>query len=304
MGPTAAGKTGLAVELVKQFPLEIISVDSALVYRGMDIGTAKPDAQTLAAAPHRLIDICDPTEAYSAARFSDDARQEIGEINRAGKYPLLVGGTMLYYRALLEGLSKLPQADPETRARIEARAAIEGWPALHEELSKLDPEAAGRINPNDPQRIQRSLEVIELTGQRMSELQAATAPTEEHYQPLKLVICPDERKVLHERIAGRFQMMLDEGFVDEVRVLRKIEGIHAALPSMRAVGYRQCWQWLEGTLKADEWQEKAIAATRQLAKRQLTWLRREKQALWYDLSKGGSSEQVFDAVREFLNRRN
>jgi tRNA dimethylallyltransferase len=300
MGPTASGKTGLAVDLVQQFPMEIISVDSALVYRGLNIGSAKPDASVLKVAPHRLIDICDPDEAYSAARFCEDAWVAIQEIRSAGNVPLLVGGTMLYFRALLEGLSQLPAANPAIRAELEARAAKEGWPSLHRELQTLDPVCAERINPNDPQRIQRALEVIQLSGKPMSELQADSGAPIAGFNALKLVICPEDRKVLHDRIARRFQMMLDEGFVEEVKGLRKLSGLHGGLPSMRAVGYRQCWEWLEGTLGADEWQEKAIVATRQLAKRQLTWLRREQHALWYDSSKEGSNEKVFKAIREFL----
>ncbi len=300
MGPTASGKTGLAVQLVEQFPLDIISVDSALVYRGMNIGTAKPDRQTLQAAPHRLIDICNPEEAYSAARFCSDANKEISEIRKAGRIPLLVGGTMLYFRALLEGLSRLPAADPAIRARLEKEAAQKGWPAMHEELRALDPVAAGRINRNDPQRIQRALEVIRISGRKMSDLQSESGNNRPDFEVLKLVICPHDRQLLHQRIKQRFEAMIKAGFVAEVEDLHQRPELNNKLPSMRAVGYRQCWEWLEGHLDDDEWQEKVIVATRQLAKRQLTWLRREKQALWYDSSMEGSNEKVFAAVRDFL----
>jgi tRNA dimethylallyltransferase len=300
MGPTASGKTGLAVRLVEEFPLDIISVDSALVYRGMDIGTAKPDAATLRRAPHRLIDICAPTEAYSAARFRADALREIGEILAAGRVPLLVGGTMLYFRALLEGLSELPSADPDIRAELEQQAAERGWAAMHAELQELDPLAAGRRNPNDPQRIQRALEVIRISGQPISVLQAGSKPPASRFNALKIVVCPVPREILHQRIEQRFRSMINAGFVDEIKTLHSRSDMHGRLPAMRAVGYRQAWEWLEGRLPEDEWQAKAIIATRQLAKRQLTWLRREKGALWYDLSEEDACEKVMGAVREFL----
>jgi tRNA dimethylallyltransferase len=300
MGPTASGKTGLAVELVKRFPLEIISVDSALVYRGMDIGTAKPDALTLQTAPHRLIDICDPQNAYSAAQFSEDAKTEIEDIQREGRIPLLVGGTMLYFQALLEGLSDLPEANPEIRLELEREAANQGWPAMHQQLQKLDPIAAGRINPNDSQRIQRALEVIRISGEPISKLQSDVRPKPVNYNALKIVVSPEDRKILHQRIEQRFNQMIEQGFETELRRLHSRSDLNRNLPSMRAVGYRQGWDWLEGDLGADEWCEKAIVATRQLAKRQLTWLRREKQALWYDLVTEESYEKVFHAVRGFL----
>ena len=274
MGPTASGKTGLAIKLLEQFPLDIISVDSALVYRRMNIGTAKPDKETLRRAPHRLVDICEPSDTYSAARFRADALVEISKIYAAGRVPLLVGGTMLYFRALLEGLSELPSADPEIRAELEQQASELGWPAMHEQLQELDPVAARRINPNDPQRIQRALEVIRISGQPISELQQGSNKADPQFRVLKLVVCPTERQELHRRIAQRFSQMIGEGFVDEVKELHSRSDLHAGLPSMRAVGYRQAWEWLEGRLADDEWQEKAIIATRQLAKRQLTWLRR------------------------------
>ncbi len=301
MGPTASGKTGLAVELLDSIPVDIISVDSALVYRGMDIGTAKPDAATLARAPHRLIDIREPWESYSAAEFRTDALREMADISAGGRVPLLVGGTMLYFKALREGLSELPSADAETRAEIEAEAARLGWPAMHEQLAGLDPDAAQRISANDPQRIQRALEVIRLTGRPISELQSETAREPIPYEVLKLVICPQPRADLHERIERRFRQMLQEGFVDEVLTLHSHPRLHPDLPAMRAVGYRQAWAFLDGRLGEAEWRQKALAATRQLAKRQLTWLRKESGAVWYDLRADGAKQRVFRRVREFLN---
>lgn len=303
MGPTASGKTGLAVHLAETFPLDIISVDSALVYRGLDIGSAKPDAATRARAPHRLVDICSPAEAYSAARFRSDARREIDAIHASGRVPLLVGGTMLYFRALLEGLSKLPEADPAIRARLEREASRSGWPALHQRLAELDPSAAARIDPNDPQRIQRALEVQAITGRPLSELQAEGRPGPQPYRVLKLIVAPESRAVLHRRIEQRFEQMLRMGFEDEVRALQQRDDLHAGLPAMRAVGYRQAWAWLEGDCSEAEWQQKAIAATRQLAKRQLTWLRREKDALWYDLGQEEARSKIIGTVRDFLSIR-
>lgn len=302
MGPTASGKTSLALDLADAFPFDIISVDSAQVYRGMDIGTAKPDAATLSKAPHRLIDICDPTEAYSAARFRDDAMAEIESIATRGRIPLLVGGTMLYFRALLLGLSELPEADPQIRADIEAQADKVGWPAMHAQLAKVDPEAAARIKPADPQRIQRALEVNRISGKPMSELQAEKRPRPAALEALKIVVSPGRRAELHRRIEARFGQMLEEGFLDEVRGLRERADLLPGMPAIRAVGYRQAWAYLDGQLDAQEWQQKAIAATRQLAKRQMTWLRREKSALWYDPDTEDAVEKVFSAVRNFLPR--
>jgi tRNA dimethylallyltransferase len=300
MGPTASGKTGLAVALRQAFPVEIISVDSALVYRGMDIGTAKPDADTLQQAPHRLIDICDPVESYSAARFRADALKEIEDIRADGRIPLLVGGTMLYFRALLEGLSELPSADPQVRAELEKEAAGIGWPAMHTRLAQLDPDAAARINPNDPQRIQRALEVIRISGRPISELQDRSAHAPAQFNCLKLVVCPKDRAELHRRIEVRFRSMLADGFVEEIKSLHSRSDLRAGLPSMRAVGYRQAWDWLDGRLSEQEWQDKALIATRQLAKRQLTWIRRESDAVWYDLTQEGATKQAFEAVRDFI----
>lgn len=280
MGPTASGKTDLAVELVQRLPCDIVSVDSALVYRGMDIGTAKPDAQTLAAAPHRLIDICDPAEAYSAARFRTDALREMAVISAAGRIPLLVGGTMLYYRALQQGLADMPDADPEVRARLEEEMRRAGLAALHARLAEVDPVAAGRIHPNDPQRTLRALEVWELTGEPLSQLQAKAARDALPYRVLKLARAPRERAVLRERIARRFQAMLAQGFEDEVRTLLARGDLSPDLPSMRSVGYRQMLEYLRGEVDHSQMTERAIAATRQLAKRQMTWLRSEADLHW------------------------
>lgn len=300
MGPTASGKTGLAIELCERFDMEIISVDSALVYRGMDIGTAKPDAQTLSQAPHRLIDIRDPAESYSAADFRNDALREMKSITAAGKVPLLAGGTMLYFNALEHGLSKLPAADPAVRQVLETQAAEIGWPAMHEILQEKDPVAAARIHPNDPQRIQRALEVITISGQPMSELQAKTAGETLAYRIHKIIISPEPRSVLHSRIEQRYDLMIKEGFIDEMKSLYSRSDLHADLPSMRAVGYRQAWEWLDGQCSFEQMREKAIVATRQLAKRQLTWLRREGVSVWYDLQAEGSKQEIFAETGGFL----
>jgi tRNA dimethylallyltransferase len=307
MGPTASGKTELAANLVQRFPLEIISVDSALVYRGMDIGTAKPDASTLARAPHRLIDIRDPSERYSAAEFRDDALREMQAIDEAGRTPLLVGGTMLYFRALLEGLSELPSADPALRRSIAARAEKRGWAALHAELAERDPVAAKRIDPNDPQRIQRALEVHQLTGRPISELQerrrrSVPSLPDASLEVLKIVVCPAERGELHRRIERRFDAMLEAGFEGELRDLAARD-LPADLPALRAVGYRQGLAWLRGEIDAEEMRARALAASRQLAKRQLTWLRRENDALWYDPASDEASWGLFGRVGRFLERQ-
>jgi tRNA dimethylallyltransferase len=303
MGPTASGKTGLAVQLRERFPVEIISVDSALVYRGMDIGTAKPDAATLARAPHRLIDIRDPVESYSAAEFRHDALHEMSLINRSGRTPLLVGGTMLYFRALSGGLARLPAADEVLRKRLEAQAGDVGWPRMHQRLAELDPVAAENIHPNDPQRIQRALEVIELSGRRLSELQREHRQRREEqfgYRVLRLVACPGSRQLLHQRIEQRFHEMLQRGFIDEMKALRARGDLGPGLPSMRCVAYRQAWQYLEGEIDLQEMSGQAVAATRQLAKRQLTWLRQESGALWYDLDVDAARQAVFQEVAGFL----
>jgi tRNA dimethylallyltransferase len=272
MGPTASGKTALAVSLVERFPLEIISVDSALVYRHMNIGTAKPDGATLARAPHHLLDIRDPAEAYSAAAFCDDARRLMADITARGRVPLLVGGTMLYFRALLQGLDDLPRADAALRKQLDAEATERGWPALHADLAQVDPVTAGRLAPKDSQRIGRALEIIRLTGTPMSALLDRAQP-ELPYRVLQIALIPSDRAVLHQRIAARFDAMLAEGLLDEVKSLRQTYALTADLPAMRAVGYRQAWAYLEGEIDLGELREQGMAATRQLAKRQLTWLR-------------------------------
>lgn len=272
MGPTASGKTGLAIELCENLPCEIISVDSALIYRGMDIGTAKPNAAELQRAPHRLIDILDPAERYSVAEFRKDALLAMQDITARGKIPLLVGGTMLYYKALIDGLSPLPESDQDVRKTIEAMAEKSGWEVLHQQLAQIDPTSAKRIHPNDPQRLIRALEVYHLTNRSMTDLMATkSAPIP--YNIKQFCIAPDDRKVLHQRIAQRFQLMVDTGFQDEVEKLRSRGDLHLNLPSIRCVGYRQMWQYLDGDYDFSEMIAKSVAATRQLAKRQLTWLR-------------------------------
>jgi tRNA dimethylallyltransferase len=300
MGPTASGKTDLAIELHRRFAVDIISVDSALVYRGMDIGTAKPDADTLARAPHALIDIRDPAESYSAAEFREDALAAMADTVRRGRVPLLAGGTMLYFRALARGLATLPSASPEVRARLETEAREHGWQALHERLAEQDPEAARRIHPNDPQRIQRALEVIELTGRPISELQREQEDQQLGYRVLRVVACPQPRARLHARIELRFQRMLEQGFLREMETLRSRGDLHADLPSMRCVGYRQAWSFLEGEISHAEMCRKAVVATRQLAKRQLTWLRQETGALWYDPVKESAQNFVIGEIGKFL----
>ena len=274
LGPTASGKTALALELARRFPVEVVSVDSALVYRDMDIGTAKPTTAERAVCPHHLIDIISPEEAYSAARFREDARRLMAEITQRGAIPLLAGGTMLYFKALREGLSQLPAADGALRAEIEEEAARRGWPALHAELAGLDPDAAARLKPMDAQRIQRALEIVRLTGLPLAESYARRE--DDDGLPCRLMalgLLPSDRSVLHQRIAQRFRAMLAEGLVAEVEDLRRKYRLSANLPSMRCVGYRQVWEMLEGTLPAAELCDRGIFATRQLAKRQMTWLR-------------------------------
>ena len=272
MGPTASGKSALAMELVQRLPCDIISVDSALVYRGMDIGTAKPTAAELAVAPHRLIDLLDPTQAYSAADFCRDALREMAAITAAGRIPLLVGGTMLYYKALLEGLSPLPEADPQIRSQIEAEAQDVGWAALHQQLLELDPVAGARIHPNDPQRLSRALEVFRITGKTLTELTQQQG-SELPYRTLQYAIAPSDRAVLRQRIAERFDAMLAQGFEAEVRQLFDRGDLTPDLPSIRCVGYRQMWDYLAGVIDYEEMRYRGTVATNQLAKRQLTWLR-------------------------------
>jgi tRNA dimethylallyltransferase len=278
-GPTCAGKTALALELAARYPVEIISVDSAQVYRGMDVGTSKPSAAVRRRVPHHLVDVCDPAERYSAGRFRRDALALIHSIRARGRVPVLAGGTMLYFRALMHGIAPLPEADPEVRARIDERARRAGWPSLHAELAARDPEAASRIRPADGQRIQRALEVIELTGERISALQRLTEPA-----PLRLAafaLVPEDRAELYRRIDERFLAMMDEGFLDEVRALHARGDLHPDLPSLRSVGYRQLWAHVAGACGLDEAVATGQRATRNLAKRQLTWLRGE--TAWHQL---------------------
>lgn len=273
MGATATGKTDLAVRLAEQLPCDLISVDSALIYRGMDIGTAKPDAELLARAPHRLIDIKDPAQTYSAAEFRTDALAEIESIHRAGRIPLLVGGTMLYYKALLDGLANLPKADPQLRQQLLEQAEAEGWQALHQQLQQIDPVSAQRIHPNDPQRLQRALEVYALTGRTLTELWQEQQASKLPFEALQLNVDVADRKLLHRRIEQRFRVMIESGFEQEVRALYQRGDLESSMPSIRCVGYRQMWSYLEGEIDLDTMIERGIIATRQLAKRQLTWLR-------------------------------
>lgn len=282
MGPTASGKTGLALALSERMPVEIISVDSAQVYRGMDIGTAKPDWAMRARVPHHLIDLLDPAESYSAARFAKDALRLIGEIRARGRVPLLVGGTMLYYRALTQGFSALPPADAQLRTQLEAEAARAGWPALHARLAQLDPATGERLHPNDQQRIQRALEIHALTGLTPTEFYTRPKSTGLEGPVIKLALNPPDRATLHGRIALRFRQMMREGFLDEVARLRERGDLHPNLPSVRSVGYRQLWEHLDGQDSLEEAVERGIAATRQLAKRQLTWLRSEENLNWFN----------------------
>ncbi|MET3138210.1 tRNA dimethylallyltransferase [Undibacterium sp. GrIS 1.2] len=273
MGPTASGKTAAALEIARHIPSEIISVDSALVFREMDIGTAKPSAAELASVPHHLINIIDPSEAYSVAQFLTDTKRLVEDIHARGKLPLLVGGTMMYFKALVNGLDDLPAANPAIRAELDAEAARDGTPALHARLAALDPITAARLKPNDTQRIQRALEIIALTGQAMSSLLALQPKSEMPFDMLSLSLEPSDRAVLHQRIARRFDIILEQGFLDEVRALRQRGDLNPDMTSMRCVGYRQAWEHLDGIIDYPELHERGIIATRQLAKRQLTWLR-------------------------------
>jgi tRNA dimethylallyltransferase len=296
MGATASGKTALAMQLAERLPCDIISVDSALVYRGMDIGTAKPSREEQSRVRHRLIDICEPSDAYSAARFRDDAQREMQEITSRGRLPLLVGGTMLYFRALQYGLSKLPQADPLVRARLEQEAGKKGWHQMHRRLRLLDPESAERIHPNDPQRIQRALEVYELTGSPLSSLQRGDGVQKLPYRIEKLALATVDRKLLHQRIEQRFHRMLDMGFENEVRALLSIGDLVPEMPSMRAVGYRQMLAYLSGEYDRNTMIYRGIVATRQLAKRQITWLRGESDVNWLDSAAGDNSDRALNIV--------
>jgi tRNA dimethylallyltransferase len=306
MGPTASGKTAAALEIARHIPSEIISVDSALVYRGMDIGTAKPSAAERAAAPHHLIDIIEPTQSYSAMQFRDDTLKLIEEIHARGKLALMVGGTMLYFKALKDGLDTLPQADPELRARLDAEAALIGVPGMHAKLALLDPVTAERLKPNDSQRIQRALEIIELSGQTMSSLLTNKPPPQLPFEVLPLALEPSDRSVLHSRIAQRFDLMLNNrngGLIAEVESLRARGDLHPGLPSMRCVGYRQAWEYLDGHYDFEEMREKAIAATRQLAKRQLTWLRSMPERIVIDCIGNTVASTVLETVIAARNDR-
>ena len=298
MGPTASGKTEVAISLCKRFPFEIISVDSALVYRGMDIGTAKPDAATLERTPHRLIDIRDPEEPYSAGEFVRDARQAMEEIFAAGRIPLLAGGTMMYFRALTRGIAELPVADNELRRQIDAEAENAGWPALHAELSRFDPKTAARLNPNDSQRIQRALEVYRASGKPLSEWQEEAAANSEpdDIEYIRVGLQPEPRQVLHKRIDERLNIMINKGVLDEVKVLRERPKLTRNASSMRCVGYRQFWTHTIGEYSLETARYKALVATRQLAKRQITWLRSEDSLKSFDPLEA----DVIDAISGFL----
>ena len=298
MGPTASGKTAYAVSLCQQLSTEIISVDSALVYRRLDIGAAKPDAATLKIAPHRMIDIRDPHEVFSAADFAREAMPHVQELSAQGKVPLLVGGTGLYFRALTEGLSEMPAADADVRAGLKAQAAAEGWSAMHVQLQSLDPESAARIHPNDPQRILRALEIHRLSGKSRTDWQRQADKPVFPFRLLSIVLAPKDRSELHQRIAVRFDRMLQDGFLEEVRALMADPRLHPDLPSMRSVGYRQAWQHLSGQTDAKAFREQAIAATRQLAKRQLTWFRGSVSSRWFDPQ--AEKDTLDYCVREFL----
>ncbi len=300
MGPTASGKTAVAMALADRFPVELISVDSAQVFRDMEVGTAKPDRATLARYPHRLIDLISPEESYSTARFRSDALAAMAEITAAGKVPLLVGGTMLYFRSLLHGLADLPQADAALRAEIDAEAAAAGWPAMHAKLALFDPSTAARLHPTDSQRLQRALEIYRLTGRPMSKLLAASEQFKPAYDFLSIGLLPSERAVLHARIARRFDEMLLAGLDEEVRALRAKYTLSLSLPSMRCVGYRQTWEAQEGIIPRQELRDRGIFATRQLAKRQITWLTNSFDAENYDCLDSGLSERIAVRVDRFL----
>jgi len=301
MGPTASGKTAVAMELARHFPVELISVDSAQVFRDMDIGTAKPDAKTLKAYPHHLIDLISPEEAYSAARFRQDALALMDEIGARGKIPLLVGGTMLYFKTLLEGLAELPKACPKTRMDIDSQADAQGWPAVHAELARVDPETAARLHPTDSQRIQRALEVFRLSGRSMSALLAESQQQRPPYDFLSIGLLPSDRAVLHARIAERFDAMLAAGLEDEVADLRARYQLHLNLPSMRCVGYRQVWEAMDGISPRKEMRDRGIFSTRQLAKRQITWLSNTLKPQVFDCLAPDLLEQTRRVVSTFLD---
>jgi len=301
IGPTASGKTGLAMKLMKYFPIELISVDSALVYKGMDIGTAKPSKEELQQAPHRLISLLDPSEPYSAAQFRKDALVEMSEITKKGNIPVLVGGTMLYFRALEYGLAKLPEANPELRAKLTAQAEKHGWDTLHEELKEIDLVSAKRIHPNDKQRIQRALEVYKLTGKSLTAHQKEAQMDALPYEVMKIALIPESREWIRDLAAIRFNKMLDNGLIEEVRSFYDRGDLNADLPAMRSVGYRQVWDYLDGKTNYDEMKELAIIATRQLAKRQMTWMRSEKKITPFD-AKEYDLFQIVEEINKFIAR--
>ncbi len=304
MGPTASGKTDLAISLLKHFPCDIISVDSAMVYRGMNIGTAKPDLDILAKAPHRLIDIRDPTETYSVGQFCTDALAEIKAIQAVGRIPLLTGGTMLYFHSLQYGLSVLPPANPQVRQRLNLEAEQIGWAAMHQRLLNIDPKAAQRIHPNDTQRIQRALEVYEISGETMTAWFAKPPTQEWSYPTIKIIIAPTQRSIIHARIEERFNIMLEQGLIDEVRALFQRDDLNPDLPSMRSVGYRQVWRYLAGELDYTSTPEKVIITTRQLAKRQLTWLRTQTEAHWFDSLAPNMTQEVLKLLEKSTQKLN
>ncbi len=298
MGPTATGKTDIAAELFKRLPIALISVDSALVYRGMDIGTAKPSREFLNNVPHHLIDICEPDETYSAAKFRDDALLAIDEIHSKNRIPLLVGGTGLYFRALESGISELPDANAEVRQRLESEARDIGWQAMHDRLAEIDPVSADRIHPNDPQRIQRALEVYQISGRSMTDHYGHGDAGAFPFELIKIILNPGDRAKLHETIAHRFMNMLDEGLVDEVRAFHANDRFSGSLPAMRMVGYRQVWNYLDGKSDYEEMLGKGIVATRQLAKRQMTWLRKEENGIWLDSDESGLVDKIQGILAE------
>ena len=303
LGPTASGKSAVALSLAERFPAEIVSVDSAQVYRGMDVGTAKPSADERARVPHHLIDVVDPTDAFSAGRFRDAVLRLVPEIHARGRLPIVAGGTMLYFRSLTQGLSELPTADAGIRAELEAEAARVGWPAMHARLAEVDPDIAQRLKPSDGQRIQRALEVYRVSGEPLSRLQQREAPAPLPFESLRIAIEPSDRGVLHERIAARFKAMLAAGLVDELAALRARHPLHARLPSMRTVGYRQAWDVLEGAAPRETLEARGTAATRQLAKRQLTWLRSMDGLERYDCLRTDLADEVAGRVEAFLSPR-
>jgi tRNA dimethylallyltransferase len=303
LGPTASGKTQAALALAARVPVEIVSVDSAQVYRGMDVGTAKPSPAERAAAPHHLLDILEPTDAYSAGRFREDALRAAAGIHARGRLPVFAGGTMLYFATLTRGLAELPAAQPALRAELDARAALEGWPALHAELARVDPQAAARIEPADSQRIQRALEVFQHTGRALSDWHRDAASAPLPFEVLRISLEPSERGALHERIAQRFHRMLALGLVEELEGLRARYRLQPAMPSMRAVGYRQAWDTLEGAQPRDTLEARGIAATRQLAKRQLTWLRSMQGVERFDCLRPDAAAAVASRVEDFLSPR-